>query len=191
MILENVALAVILATLLITKLVESTGDKGTKPLVASSTLQQIRDDLDSINESEEVGQALHKSSTEQGTPSVPVEVDNPIAKSRERQSFIEAVQRGDMRTAMNAFNDGSDELKGYYGEYLVNIEVSKLIRVIEAADSQTTLWILQVIFVHANQQLVDKVLAKLNLTNYFLKNVAGWCIFGLHTSKFHASYWEN
>ena len=87
MIFENVTLAVILATLLITKLVESTGDKGAKPLVAPPIPQQVGDQLALPGGSEETGQSLHESSARESTPPVTVKVADPVAKQLQRDSF--------------------------------------------------------------------------------------------------------
>jgi hypothetical protein len=80
------------------------------------------------------------------------------------------VQNNDMKTAFNVFNGGNGELKRYCGKYLINQGSTKLIEMINGAERHAKFWMLRLILLHAERQLVDKVFDALNLTN----NVLGW-----------------
>ena len=87
----------------------------------------------SNKKSKEIGEHLSKPLAKQWTSSVLVEVD-PIASSPEGQSFMEAVQNGDMEAAINIFYCGNDELKKYCGKYLVSLGSTRLVELINGAD---------------------------------------------------------
>ena len=121
--LKNITLAALLTTLLVTGPVESAGDEGAGYSFSSALRRHLNpstvgDQLASSSESEEIGQVSHESSTGEGTSSVPVKGKDLIASNPEAQSFIEAVQEGDMDACEGIFDSGKDELKKYCGKYL-------------------------------------------------------------------------
>ena len=70
-----------------------------------------------------------------------------------------------MDAAKSVFDGGNDELKKYCGKYLVSLGSSRLVELINGADDDNKKWMLQVILVHADQPLIDKVFDALNLSN--------------------------
>jgi hypothetical protein len=194
---KNVTLAALLITLLITGLVESAGrktPKGTCDLVnlmsrlsvplapqtmngsPTETLQEAGDRLaPSCEKPKEKKERKKKRRlpellTEQGTFSVPAE--DPIPSSPEANGFIEAAQKDDMNAAFDVFDGGNDELKKYCGKYLVSLGSPRLVELINRANDDIKKWMLQVILVHADQQLVNKVFGKVNPPNKLLRKVA-------------------
>jgi hypothetical protein len=171
--LENLALTVIFITLLIARLVESAGDKGTGPLLAPSTLQQVGDQLASTSGSEKIGQVSHESSGE-GASSVPEKEDDPIANTSEGQGFVEAVQISDMKAARKIFGDGNNERKKYCGKYLVSLGSARLVELIKGAwNNKIKEWLLQILLVHADQSVLDNVFGAVKPSNRNLKWAAG------------------
>ena len=75
----------------------------TLPEMLIETLQQVGDQLALPSGSEEIGQVVARIINREGTFSVPVKVEDPIASSPKGTAFREAVQNGDMG-CMEIFN---------------------------------------------------------------------------------------
>lgn len=102
-------------------------------------------------------------------------MDDPIANSTEAQEFRKAVHEDDMMSAYIAFeyNNSSDGLKKYYGEYLISLEGSKLVELINnGTNDSVKAWMLQVLLVYANQSLIDEVFEETKPSKDILEGVA-------------------
>jgi hypothetical protein len=202
MILKNITLATLFTTILIAGGVESTGKGRKRestcnlaklmsrllallapPLPPPHEMpiekpQQVENHLVSPSGREEIGveemeQTLHEPSSGEETSSLPIEVEDPIASSPEGQGFIGALQRNDMEAAaLHVFNSDNDELKRYCPKRLISLGDSNLVELIHGTDLDNKTWMLQVILVHADQQLVNKVFGKVNPPNKLLREVA-------------------
>ena len=102
----------------------------------------------------------------------PVDNGDPVASSFRGHQFRRAMQQGDMYTANNIFNDGSDELKKYSVKYLTSLKSSKLVELIKNAYADYRTWILRILLIHADQSLVEEVLGALKPSNWLLSWVA-------------------
>ena len=67
---------------------------------------------------------------------------------------------------------GNDELKKYCGKHLISLGSSRLVELINGARDHPQEWILQVLLVHADQPLIDKVFDALKPSNDILRRVA-------------------
>ena len=91
-----------------------------------------------------------------------------------------------------SFRSGGDELKKYCGKYLVSLESSRLVELInDADDSLHKEWLLQVILMHADQPLIDEVFGELKPSNDLLRRCCKKCRLGLHASKIHLPSQQN
>ena len=102
----------------------------------------------------------------------PVDNGDSVANSFRGHQFRRAMQQGDMYTANNIFNDGSDELKKYSVKYLTSLKSSKLVELIKNAYADYRTWILRILLIHADQSLVEEVLGALKPSNWLLSWVA-------------------
>lgn len=170
--LENATLVTLLITLLAIKPVGSARDRGTGPLPAPPTLQHVGDQLALSNGSEEIGQVPHEPSTGEKIPSVPVKAIDPIASTHEGIAFREAMQDGYMKNARDVFSGGSGELKKYCVKHLVGLGSSRLVQLINRANDDNKVWMLQIILVHADQSLIESVFGAFKPSNNLLMVIA-------------------
>lgn len=110
--------------------------------------------------------------SKQETSLLSVKMVDPIASNPKGMSFREAVQKGDMEFAKYVFDFGSDKLKKDCGKYLAGLESSTLVGLVNGADGDNKMWMLQVLFVYADLSLIDKVFDALNLSNVFVRDIA-------------------
>jgi len=94
-----------------------------------------------------------------------------VASSHEVQPFVEAVKKGDMNTAFRVFHKSNDKLREHYGEYLVSLGKSELVKLVNGAGNYKT-WMLSVILVYADQELIDEVSAETKPTDDVLSYAA-------------------
>ena len=189
--LESTALTVIFVLLLITRPVESargkkskdTGKLKPKPKLStiSNTLEtlQMGDRADTSCEKpkekreKKSKKRVSKSLVDQNISSKSLKVIDHFASSSEVQHFIEAVQKGDMETALDVFYGDNSGLKKYCGKYLVSLESPILVKLLNSAIPLIRSRLLRVLLVHADQQqLIDDVFAGLKSSNKFLSYVA-------------------
>ena len=113
---------------------------------------------------------------EQAAPSLEEDLgsDTNAYNSEGRLLFKEAVQKGDMGTAINVFNLSKHELGEYGIRYLINTRRSaNVIELIKnIAHGSLKVWALETLLVHADQPLIDKVFDKLDFPDSFLTSVA-------------------
>ena len=96
-----------------------------------------------------------------------------IANSPEAQNFKKAVQTSDMKAARKAFKSGDDLHMTYCAKHLIDLRKSRLIELIKGASNEDIkAWMLQVLLVHADRQLINEVLGALNLSDNVLYRVA-------------------
>lgn len=108
---------------------------------------------------------------EQGMSSVSLE--DPIASSYEAQRFREAVQSNDIDVASNIFSQGNDEQRNYCVKHMIGLGSYRLVNLINYTREFYKQWILRVLLVHADQQLLDKVFSSLKPSADLLARVSG------------------
>ena len=188
--LANILLTVVLVTLLIAGPVESTGGKESgstgelvklepkiSTLLAPSTLQIKGPPAPARGRRNK--KKKKKGKKKNRSPKVltvqdisPVQVVDSNASSPEVKLFVEAVQISDMLAAFNIFHSYNTDLKEYCGKHLVSLGSLELVELINRAGQYIKGWMLQVILVHAEQQLIDEVFDMVKPSNILLRDVA-------------------
>ena len=159
--LKSIALAAISIALLIAGLVESSGRKR-----KHENVSELRPNLFSPLVEDPLA-SPHRKRNKKGKKHSPkreaslVLVENPIANSPEGQRFAGAVQKGRMRDALHVFNEGNSELRSCCGKYLISLGLPKFVDLIKCARDNIKEWLLEILFVHVDQPLVDEVLTEL------------------------------
>lgn len=113
----------------------------------------------------------------------PREAEDPIANSPDVQSFKQMVEMGCLGATHSFFNLGNDKLKRYYIKHLISLGDVRLAELVNDGRSGIS-WLLQIILVHANQNLLDKVFNALKDLNDTLVRVASSAELACITGRF-------
>jgi len=86
--------------------------------------------------------------------------------------FEDAIKKSDVKAAMNIFGEGNDAQKEYYGKYLISLERGRLVGLIRSSEGYDKGWLLSIIELYAENELIEKVFKEVELPNHGLVVVA-------------------
>ena len=95
-------------------------------------------------------------------------MENPMsftADSSKAQRFRNAIRRSDLYTAKRIFDRDDDGQKKYYGEYLISLGSEALIGMINVAEGEHKAWLLGIILLYAERELLCQVLESVQLAD--------------------------